>query len=234
MVAMVLAGGFGLRLRKIISDMPKPMASINGKPFLEYLILWLRKYGFEKIVLSVGFKSDIIKEHFKTGKQLGVRIDYSEETEPLGTAGAIKQALSFIEEDNFLVINGDSFLDINLNQLISAHIERRALATIGLTEVEDSSRYGTIRLDGNKIIEFTEKNTEGKGWINGGCYYFNKKINEFIKPGKVSLEKEVLPFLIQESFFCFKASGFFIDIGIPTDYYHLSANSKMLENLVGI
>ena len=125
MNAVILAGGFGLRLRDAIGDVPKPMACINGKPFLEYLIMQLSKWHLKDVIIAAGYKNEVISSYFGDGHRWGVNIGYSKETEPLGTGGALKKAASLFKDDDFIAMNGDSFLDLNFSQFISFHKNRR-------------------------------------------------------------------------------------------------------------
>lgn len=177
MKALVLAGGLGTRLRELINDRPKPMAPIAGRPFLEYLIIQLKRYELNDIVLCIGYLGEYIKGYFGHGSRWGVHISYSQENEPLGTGGAIKLAEELVQEKNFLVMNGDSFLDIDLNSLIDYHLKKKALATIALVEVEAPSRYGAVEINEKGEIEsFTEKGHSSRSkLINGGIYGFNRR-----------------------------------------------------------
>jgi NDP-sugar pyrophosphorylase family protein len=228
--ALILAGGKGLRLRKVVSEVPKPMASVAGKPFLEYLILQLVKWKFKEIVLSIGYKGDRIKSYFGKGTRWGVDIRYSEEEEPLGTAGAIRKAADLFDQDQFLVMNGDSFLEVEVSEILLMH---RARATLGLGQVEDVSRYGQVAIDENgKVLQFIEKGSDGKGLINGGVYVFSRKIIDHIPPGKISLEREVLPSMIEKGLYGSVTDGFFVDIGFPQDYLALCRNHQRLLNAI--
>lgn len=234
MHAIILAGGKGTRLKEIIKDVPKPMAPIANRPFLEYLILHLGQWNIKNIVLSVGYKKEIIKSYFNNGEKLGVEILYTEEEKPLGTGGAIKKAASLVDEENFIVMNGDSFFDINFDQLITFHKSRLSTVSLGLVYVSDTSRYGKVEInDKNEVIRFTEKAVCSNGLINGGVYVFNRKIIDKIPDGKVSLEKEILPKLINQGLYGIETKGFFIDIGVPKDYLDLCKNSQKLINALG-
>lgn len=235
MKAIILAGGAGTRLRHVIKDVPKPMALIAGKPFLEYLILQLAKWKIKDIILSVGYKSDIIKSYFNNFNHAGIRISYSEEKEPLGTGGAIRMAGTLSNDDNYLVMNGDSFLDINFASFVEFHMKKDALATMSLVRMADTGRYGRVEL-GNKgnVIKFTEKGQNKPGTINGGIYIFNRKIFNNIPSGNISLEKNVLPLLIDRGLYGKEAEGFFIDIGIPDDYFYLNRHPEKLVPTVDI
>jgi NDP-sugar pyrophosphorylase family protein len=182
--------------------------------------LQLKKYGLTDIILCVGYLGEKVKEYFQDGNKLRTEIKYSEEKEPLGTGGAIKLAENFIHNEDFLVLNGDSYLGINLNKLIEFHKLRKALATLALVEVNKSDRYGSVEIDKNyHITNFREKGAISKSnLINGGIYVFNKKIFNFIPEGKSSLEKDVFPKLIGKGFYGKPHKAYFIDIGIPQDY----------------
>jgi len=233
MLAIILAGGLGTRLRKILNDQPKPMAPVAGRPFLEYLILQLRQRGLTDIVLCIGYLGEQVKRYFRDGSKWGVSISYSEEKKPLGTAGAVKLAEKLVQEENFLVMNGDSFLDIDLNKLIDYHLGERALATIALAEVGDPTRYGAVEInEKGEIKSFVEKGecSESK-LVNGGVYVFNKEIFNYIPEGKTSLEKEVFPKLVGKRFYGMPVKGFFIDIGVPEDYKRLQNDPEVLLEL---
>ncbi|MHA1380643.1 MAG: nucleotidyltransferase family protein [Candidatus Helarchaeota archaeon] len=231
--SLILAGGFGRRLRTTLKKFPKSMAPVGKKPFLEYLIMQLIKYKIQDVVLCIGYLGKQIKEYFGDGSRWGIRILYSEEKKALGTGGAIKLASRFIENETFLVMNGDSFLDSDLNAMIAFHNNHRALATIAVVQVEDTSRFGKVEINRRGEIErFVEKNTSGPGIINGGIYVFNHKMLERIPDAPVSLENEVLPHLINQGLFGMLVKGLFIDIGVPKDYKWLKENSYKLLNII--
>lgn len=231
MKALILAGGQGMRLRSVIKDIPKPMAPIAGKPFLEYIIRQLAWFKIRDIVLSVGYQSHTIQDYFKTGTDWGVNIAYSFEEEPLGTGGAIKKASPILKEDDFLVLNGDSFFNLDITKLINLHRSRQAMATIGLTVVQNEERYGVVCLgDNNSIIGFAEKKYVEKGIINAGCYVFSPTVFNCM-PNKlsISLEEDVLPNILEYGVFGEIFEGYFVDIGIPDDYLNLKDNPKKIE-----
>jgi len=236
MIVLILAGGFGTRLKEIVSDRPKPMIFIADRPFLEYLILQLKRYGLADIVLCIGYLGEQIQEYFNDGSRWGIRISYSYEKEPLGTGGAIKLAQGLIKEENFLVMNGDSFLDVDLNMLTNYHLKRQALVTIALIKVEDPERYGAVELNENgEIKSFVEKGKgSGSRLINGGIYVLNRKIFEYIPKGTVSLEREVFPKLIGKGFYGIPLKGFFIDIGAPEDYKRIQEDPSPLFRVLSI
>lgn len=233
MKALILAGGFGTRLRGIIEDKPKSMAPVANRPFLVYLTLQLKEQGLTDIVLCIGYRGEQIEKYFDDGSRWGVHIAYSQEKEPLGTGGAMNLAEGLIRGENFLVMNGDSFLDVDLNGLVEFHLEREALATMALVEVKDPARYGTVEINERGEIEsFGEKGKSSRSkLVNGGVYVLNREIFEYIPEGKVSLEKEVFPKLVGKGFCGVPVKGFFVDIGVPEDYKRLQENSRPLLEL---
>jgi D-glycero-alpha-D-manno-heptose-7-phosphate kinase len=220
MKALILAGGFGTRLKSVVADVPKPMASIAGKPFLEHQMRYLRKQGIEDIVLAVHYMSDKIKSFFTEGKRLGVNITYSEEETPLGTGGAIKNAQKYLGDETFLVLNGDTYSKLDLSEFLKFHRDSDSQFSVSLKESEEAANYGTVLLEGNKIVKFIEKDSVQKGLINTGAYLFSPEIFELIKEGRnVSLEREVFPSLVSQSkLFGYRQSGYFMDIGRPETY----------------
>ena len=219
MKALILAGGFGTRLKSIAIDVPKPMMPIAGKPFLEHQIIFLKENRITDIILSVHNMADKIKSYFGDGKKFGVNITYSEEEYPLGTAGAIKKAERYID-NTFLVLNGDSYSQINLDKLIDFHKSKRSKSTITLSKVSDSSSYGNVLLQEDKIINFLEKVENQEGLVNTGIYVFEPSIFDYIEPEKkVSLENEIFPNLAKQGILWgFPFNGYFMDIGRPETY----------------
>ncbi len=231
MKAIILAGGEGTRLKKVISEMPKPMAPVSNRPFLEYLVLQLRQGGIGDIILSTCYRKEVVKSYFGRGEKWGVRITYSEEEKPLGTGGALRKAADLLGPGPgpVMVLNGDSFLEADLRELIEFHTSRDACATMGLAFMEDTSRYGRVETDtGGKVVRFAEKSSGAPGFINGGVYIFNKEILTSIPEGKASLEIEVLPHLVGKGLYGMEIKGFFRDIGIPDDYLDLKEKPQRL------
>ncbi|MDK2084126.1 nucleotidyltransferase family protein [Aliarcobacter butzleri] len=218
MEAIILAGGFGTRLRSVVSDVPKPMAPIDSKPFLEYLFHYLKKYNVTKVVLSVCHKKELIQKHFQNSF-LDIEIDYSIEDDALGTGGAIKQSLSMCKKDNVVVLNGDSFFDINLNKLLEKHIEYASDLTLGLKPMENFDRYGVVSTDDNgKVTGFLEKKQTDNGNINGGVYIIKRSLLDSVEAKIFSFEEYMSNKYEAKNFFTMKSDGYFIDIGIPEDY----------------
>ncbi|BEJ91623.1 NTP transferase domain-containing protein [Campylobacter jejuni] len=218
MQAIILCGGLGTRLKSVIKDIPKPMAPINNKPFLEFIFEYLKKQGIKEVILAVSYKYEVIQEYFKD-EFLGIKIKYSIEKEPLGTGGAIKEALKFIKNEAY-VLNGDTIFDIDLKKLIL----NNSKICLALKQMNDFDRYGTVELDSKNYIKlFKEKEFKKQGLINGGIYFLNKDIfNDFTLQEKFSFEE-----FLQENYKKLKARAcifddYFIDIGVPSDYERFS------------
>ncbi len=216
----ILAGGLGTRLASILPEQQKVISKVREHPFLEYILNQMDEAGFKNIIICTGYLGDQVQKIF--GNQYrGLTLSYSRELSPLGTAGAIRLALPFLNSENILITNGDSFYDTNLNKFWQFHLEKKATGTIILKEVSDTSRYGKVEVDKkDKIIKFQEKNkTGGIGFINGGLYLFKRaKLLEI--PGKkiISFEKDIFPNWIGKDLYGFKGQGNFIDIGTPKSY----------------
>jgi NDP-sugar pyrophosphorylase family protein len=231
MQALILAGGAGTRLRPVLTGLNKPMAPIAGRPFLEYLLLQLKKYEIDEVTLCVGYKADLIQSYFGVGDRWGMQVSYSYETDFLGTAGALKLAEELIHEEDFFVMNGDSLLDIELRMLMHYHRDMKAMATLALAHVDDTQRYGAVGTNElGRIVSFIEKregNTEGL--INGGVYVFAREVLDFIPGGQpVSLERDILPKLIGRGLYGLPLTGYFVDIGVPADYMRLRSTPTQL------
>ena len=216
MEAIVLAGGFGTRLRSVVSNLPKPMAPIGNKPFLGYILKYLQKNGITRVVLSVGYKWETIREYFGNNFE-NIELIYSVEDEPLGTGGAIKKALSLCKEDNVFIINGDTFFDVKLRDL---KLEKDSKIQLSLKSMKNFDRYGCVETNDNGIVTtFTEKGYRKSGNINGGIYLISKNIfNEFDLEEKFSFEEFMQNNFKQLSISTKVFDNYFIDIGIQEDY----------------
>lgn len=216
--AVILAGGLGTRLARIVKDTQKVMAPIAGRPFLQYVLDDLIDKGFSRFALAVSYKQEQIRGFFGSSYK-GSEIIYSVEKEPLGTGGAIKRALSFIKSPYCAVVNGDTFFDVDYTALESCHLKNKADITLSAKEMFSFSRYGTIDInDDKKVLSFNEKKETARGYINGGIYIADKAVFERIEKSEFSFEKDVLEksgTVIYAEIF----SGFFIDIGVPDDYF---------------
>lgn len=215
MQAIVLAGGLGTRLRSVVQDLPKPMAPINGEPFLAFVLEHLKKQGITEVILSVSYKYELIQEYFKDEFH-GMRIRYNIEKELLGTGGAIKDALKLIKNEVY-VLNGDTFFDIDLKKLVLSNSNKICIA---LKQIQNFDRYGTVNIDKQGLVtSFEEKVFKKQGLINGGIYLLKKDIfDEFSLEKKFSFEE-----FLQENYKSLKIQtqifdDYFIDIGIPKDY----------------
>ncbi|WP_077612312.1 nucleotidyltransferase family protein [Clostridium sp. Marseille-P2415] len=229
MQAVLLAGGLGTRLRSVVSDRPKPMALIEEKPFMEYVVMELRKHGVTEIIFAVGYKGSMVEEYFKNGSEWGIRVSYAYEEELLGTAGAIKNAGQKVTEDRFLVLNADTFYQIDYTRLMTLSEERGLDMALVLREVPDVSRYGQAVLEDGWLTAFDEKTEEKRrGTINGGVYLMNRSLLDAIPKGKVSLEHDMIPKWLSggKKLGGFVNDGYFIDIGIPEDYYRFMDDVK--------
>ena len=225
MDVLILAGGLGTRLRSVVPELPKAMAPIGGRPFLAHLLEQLKEQGFQHMCLAVGYQSRVIKDYFQDGTELGVHLTYSEEKHPLGTGGGMKKASELLPEE-FLVLNGDSYLQIDFRKLTAFHTLKGALITMALVKAQDNMRYGKVELDEDqRIISFKEKGTGcGSCLINAGAYVVNNEIfNDFQKDVKISFESEILQRYVKKEMFGQIVDGFFIDIGTPESYELISA-----------
>lgn len=219
--ALLLVGGRGTRLSSVVRLTPKPLASVGNKSFLQLLVQQLRRQGIRHLVMCTGYLADQIESEFGDGHGLDIEIEYSKEIQPLGTAGAVKLAQSQLgQASEFLVMNGDSFLEIDLNQFIELHRKHRGLVSMAVVGVEDASRYGTVQVDlDQKVIGFREKaGSSHPGLVNGGVYVFDPSVLEYIPDGPASLEKDVFPRLLSKGVYAQEQHGMFIDIGTPEDY----------------
>jgi len=217
--AIILAGGLGTRLRSQIGEFPKPLAPINNQPFLTFVFKYLQKNGINKVVLSVGYKWELIQEKYGD-KWQNIQIKYAVEKERLGTGGAIKLGMKYIESDDFYVLNGDTLFDVNLLTLETFHFKKSAQCTLALKEMFKVDRYGCVDLKSDKITGFQEKQYKEKTIINGGIYCVNKSIlNDFPNQGTFSFESDYLEVNTQQKAIFGKVfNDYFIDIGIPKDY----------------
>ena len=217
--AAILAGGLGTRLKSVVADRPKVLAEVNGRPFLSYLLDQLLIAGIEQVVICTGYMANHIEKGF--GNSYGhVSLVYSEEKTPLGTAGALKNAEEYLKSDFVLVMNGDSYCDVNISDFWSWHYANRSAGSLLLVKLPQANRYGSIQTDvNNKIIEFKEKSALNTvGWISAGIYLLKRELIKSI-PGNraVSIEREMFPLWIKDGLRGYRHAGVFIDIGVPED-----------------
>ena len=217
---IILAGGLGTRLASVVSEVPKPMAPVAGKPFLDHLLCKLPMQNVNQIILAVGYKYEKIEEYYGHQYQ-NVPIIYSIEKEPLGTGGGIALALEKMTSEHGVILNGDTYFDVNYEELLEVHRDSNCHITLALKQIENPDRYGTVLLDKYKIVRFQEKVLGIKtGLINGGVYAISAAIKDLLPDAtKFSFEKEVLEMNVEKGFLAgYISKGLFIDIGIPTDY----------------
>lgn len=218
-LVLILSGGFGTRLREVVSDVPKPMAPIVDKPFLYYVVELLKRSDFKDICFLTGYKSEVITSYFADGDSLDISCCYSHEDEPLGTGGAIKKAIdSNPGFDNYLVLNGDTIFNIDFKDFVEKSSDENI--SMALASVDDPSRYGSVALDGDKVVKFIEKGSEAfTGLINGGIYLVPNSMKDKLRNGAHSIESDVFPDLVSEgSITGIPYNSFFLDIGIPDDF----------------
>jgi D-glycero-alpha-D-manno-heptose 1-phosphate guanylyltransferase len=226
LTAAILAGGLGTRLRSVVADRPKVLAEVAGRPFLAHLLEQLAAAGVCETVLLVGYGADQVCDTF--GTRFGeMRLMYSVEHTPLGTAGALRNALNQFARQDVLLLNGDSFCDVNLGALVQAHRNwRDAEVSLSLARVDNASRFGRVRVGRDRrVLRFEEKIPVATGgWINAGVYLMRREVVEGIPAGvPSSLERDVFPHLVGQG----KVRGFrggrFIDIGVPDSYARADA-----------
>lgn len=247
MEAILLCGGLGTRLRSVVSDRPKPMADIAGKPFLHYFVRMLSEKGVERFIFALGYMGEQIEAYFRDGREYGISIAYSYEESPLGTGGAIRNALPKMQEEDVLVLNADTYFDTDYRSLFQEQSGKRADMTIASREIEDVSRYGAIVKDTDgRILRWNEKQSGSgetmpdsaetlarsgetapkRGEINGGIYVMKKSLIEKIPAGKQSLENDCIPAWLSRSvsIHALPSDGYFMDIGVPEDYRRFQAD----------
>ena len=227
MEAILLCGGLGTRLRSVVSDRPKPMADIAGKPFLHYLVKMLSESGVKHLIFALGYMGEQIEAYFQSGEDYGLSISYSYEDSPLGTGGAIRNALSNVSGENVLVLNADTYFHTDYESLLREQLKNKSAMTIAGRKIEDISRYGAILKDeSGRILRWNEKmssdqvETPRPGEINGGIYVMQKSLIEKIPEGKQSLENDCIPAWLEDGLYlqAIPSDGYFMDIGIPEDY----------------
>jgi NDP-sugar pyrophosphorylase family protein len=217
---VILCGGLGTRLKKVVSDRPKAMAEINNRPFLDLLINHIAKFGFHRFILCTGYKADNIVYYY-ANKKNAFAIEISNETKPLGTGGALKNAERLIKSDPFLVLNGDSFCDADLSGFLQFHFRNKSILSIIVAKTGNTRDYGTIRMDaGGRIVQFSEKTNQGKtAFINAGIYLFSEKALSLISAGmEFSLEYDLFPTLTGKAFYGYMSESEVLDIGTPGRY----------------
>ena len=216
---VVLCGGLGTRLAAAVPDLPKCVAEVAGRPFVEWVLLALRRQGVTDVLLATGHRGDQVEARLRDGGHLGMRLRYSREPEPLGTAGALRLALRHLGGDEVLAVNGDTYCDIDLRALVATHRANRARATILACPVDERSRYGAVDLvGGGRVAAFGEKQASGPGLVSCGVYLLEREVIAQVAEGvRADLESDVLPRL-GGRLFAYVSKEPFIDIGTPESY----------------
>jgi len=217
--AIILAGGLGTRLRPVLPDLPKAMAPIDGKPFLEYLLLYLSGFGIRHVVISVGYKYEAIQSWFGNSF-LNIKLAYAIEDEPLGTGGAIRYAMNYIQGETVLLLNGDTFFNVNLVRFTKFFYNHDPDIAMTVKLLSDVTRYGTVIMGRHRVRGFIARQGSKKGYINGGIYLLKLTLfDRYTLPEKFSFEKDFLEEYVNDlNIAAMKSPDYFIDIGIPGDY----------------
>jgi mannose-1-phosphate guanylyltransferase len=220
--AVILVGGEGTRLRPLTSTVPKPVVPLVDRPFIVYMLEWLKRHGVDDVILSCGFLATSVRNVLGDGSQLGIRLRFVEEPEPRGTAGALKYAESFLDE-RFLMLNGDVLTDIDLSAQLAQHERTGATGTLALVPVPDPTNYGLVRTNENNTVrEFVEKPSADQidtNLISAGAYVLERSIIDMIAPDRaVSIEREIWPRLVGKGLYGFPADAYWLDIGTPERY----------------
>ena len=225
--ALVLSGGLGSRLRSVVNDRPKPMADMNGQPFLVFLLDYLYCSGLERVIICAGYKSAYIVENLNYDRE-GFSVEIQEEKELLGTGGAIKSALSMLKGNDFFVLNGDSFCECDFKELEATHLSRQSAITLLVAKVKNTDGFGTVTLDDKgKLVGFQEKTGKSKSnLVNAGVYIFNKNVMSlFPASRRFSLEYDFFPKVLSHATGVIVDSALY-DIGTPESYRFASKNLR--------
>src|SRR5919109_2919257 len=234
MQAVILAGGEGTRLRPLTSTVPKPVVPLVDRPFIRFMLDWLRSHGVDDVVMSCGHLASGVRNVLGDGTAFGIRLTYVEEPRPMGTGGAVKYAEPLLQ-DRFLMLNGDVLTDMDLTSQIAQHETTGARATLALTPVEDPSAYGLVRTrDGGEVTEFVEKPAPDQidtRNISAGAYVLERAVLDLLEPDQpASIERDVFPRLVGEGLYGCVADGYWLDIGTPDRY--LEGTIDILEGTV--
>src|SRR5437588_11539454 len=220
--AVILVGGEGTRLRPLTSTVPKPVVPLVDRPFISFMIEWLREQGVDDVIMSCGFLATSVRNVLGDGSGLGIRLRLVEEPDPRGTAGALKVAEPMLEE-RFLMLNGDVLTDLDLTAQIAQHDATGAKATLALVPVADPSAYGLVHLHEDRSVrDFVEKpspDAVDTNLISAGAYVLERGVLELVPPHRnVSIEREVWPLLVGKGLYGFPSQGYWLDIGSPERY----------------
>jgi mannose-1-phosphate guanylyltransferase len=222
MQAVILVGGEGTRLRPLTSTVPKPVVPLVDRPFISFMLEWLKKHGIDDVIMSCGFLATSVRNVLGDGSELGLRLRFVEEPDPRGTAGALKFAESMLDE-RFLMLNGDVLTDIDLTEQIAQHERTGARATLALVPVEDPTAYGLVHLEEDHAVrDFVEKPSSDRidtNLISAGAYVLEREVLDLVPADRnVSIEREVWPRLIGDGLYGFPSESYWLDIGTPERY----------------
>ena len=238
--AVLLVGGLGTRLRPLTNDRPKSTVPVLNRPVLEHTLAYLKHFGIRDIVITLNYLPEVIEEYFGDGEKFGVKLTYFMEEEPRGTAGAVKNAESYLDGP-FFVLNGDIFTDMNLNDMYAFHRRNKAQATIALTQVDNPCSFGVVETsDKLKVRRFIEKpppGTETSNWINAGTYILERDVLDVIPPGcNYMFERGLFPQLLQTGrpVFAYQYNGYWLDMGNPANYHVICQDylNGKIQNLI--
>lgn len=213
---LILCGGLGTRLRTVTGDAPKVMAEVQGEPFLDFLLRYLTKQGARRIILCAGYKAEDIVAHYQA-KFSQIEIHFAVEQEPLGTGGALKNALPFVRSEYVFGLNGDCFTPVDYAAFLAFHQQKKAAATLVGVRIEGNKDFGTLVMnERDEILAFREKfETRDVQYISAGIYCFNRSVFDLMPTGKFSIEYDFFPKMIGRDFLGYKVDAPFIDIGTP-------------------
>jgi len=229
---VILCGGLGKRLQNVVGDVPKVMAQVDGHPFLDFIIEFLKSQNIERIVLCTGYKASLVEQYYRD-RDFGLTIDFSTEDEPLGTGGALKKAREVILSNTFFVLNGDSLLSVDLQIFLNFHLEKKSIASVLVSEVTDGRDFGNLEInDDHQIVNFREKEISTKNQlVNAGIYCFDQNVFSCMPDlNKFSLEKDFFPKLVGNKFYGYYTDKEFIDIGTPERYQSVKQNLRFKKS----
>jgi mannose-1-phosphate guanylyltransferase len=226
--AVILVGGPGTRLQPLTDETPKSVLPVLNRPFMEYTLAYLKQFDIEDIILTLSYLPEVIRDHFGDGSQYGVHLTYCLEKEPLGTAGAVKNAEAYLDS-TFVTLNGDVFTDMDLDDMFALHRNREAVATISLSQVDDPSAFGVVETDGDQRVKrFIEKPPAAEAttnWINAGTYILEPEVLEYIPVNShYMFERGLFPGLLNmgEPVYGYPFRGYWLDMGTPEKYATLN------------
>ena len=233
--AVILVGGPGTRLQPLTYEIPKPMVPLLNRPFLEHTISYLNKYGIADIILALSYLPEVVQDYFGDGGSLEVRLSYTVESEPLGTAGAVKNAEQYLDS-TFVVLNGDIFTDLDIAEMLAFHRTKGAKATIALTWVDNPCAYGVVEADaGGRVQRFIEKPSPDRvttNWINAGIYVLEPEVLRHVPANsRYTFEKGLFPLLLEldEPVYGYPFRGYWLDMGTPEKYLQLNCDLLLAE-----